>query len=145
MQTILHFRGQALTQFVIIASILGGFSMSGVFTLLGLRQSERLRRALIVVLMAASLAFVLACAVAAMVIPFTGPEVDLTQRASDGLMALYTMSVRCILAGMALLAAGLGLMGFLVSRRIGMLTAISAVLTMGTFLWAMAYLSQIMS
>ena len=48
-QTLLHFRGQALTQFLLVATIFGAFAMGGVIALIANHEKQRLRSFLFIV------------------------------------------------------------------------------------------------
>lgn len=128
---LLHFRGQALTQFVLVATIFGAFAMSGVIALIARHERARLRSALFVLLSIASLAFVFATVLSVMILPFMNSGTPISEKAMRGLLFLYSIVITAIVIGTALLAASLALMGFLVSRRVGVwTTAATALVTL---------------
>ncbi|MFO0832732.1 MAG: hypothetical protein U0637_12935 [Phycisphaerales bacterium] len=143
-QTLLHFRGQALTQFLLVATIFGAFAMGGVIALIAHHEKQRLRSFLFIVLSVASMAFVLASALSVLVIPFATSSMDLSDRATDGLNTLYRVAVDTMMLGMALLAVGLGALGFMVSRRAGVWTLGASGVTTIAFIFCAAYLSHIL-
>ncbi len=59
-QDLLQFRAQALSQFLLVATIFGAFAMSGVIALLAAHERARLRSVLFVLLSLASVAFIFA-------------------------------------------------------------------------------------
>jgi hypothetical protein len=127
---LLHFRGQALGQFVLVASILCAFSMSGVVAMIAAHERAKLRSAVFVLLVLASLSFILATLVSVMILPFMNEHVQLTERAVRGLLFLYSVVVFAIILGTLLLSAGLAAAGYMVSVRVGRLT-LTAVLVAG--------------
>ncbi len=143
-QTLLHFRGQALTQFLLVATIFGAFAMGGVIALIAHHEKQRLRSLLFIVLSLASIAFVLASAVSVLVIPFATSSMTLSDKAAGGLMVLYRIAIDTMMVGMALLAAGLGALGFMVSRRAGVWTLCATVVATIVFIWCAAYLSHVL-
>lgn len=143
-QTLLHFRGQALTQFLLVATIFGAFAMGGVIALIANHEKQRLRSFLFVVLSVASIAFVLASALSVLVIPFATSSMGLSDRATHGLNTLYRITIDTMMLGMALLAVGLGALGFMVSRRVGMWTLGASGVATVAFVFCAAYLSHIL-
>lgn len=136
---LLHFRGQALGQFVLVATILCAFSMSGVVAMIAAHERVKLRSAVFVLLALASLSFIVATLVSVMILPFMNEHVQLAERAVRGLLFLYSVVVFTIILGTLLLSAGLAAAGYMVSRRVGRLT-LAAVLVAGA-----AYLLCVLS
>ena len=144
MQELLHFQGQALQQFVLVASIFGAFSMSGVIALIASHEKASLRSVLFVLLSFASLAFIFSTVVAVTIMPFMSEGVHVTDDSARGLLVLYRVAVLSILLGTMLLFAGLAGVGFMVSRRVGRWTLIAAICTTIGFGWCIYYLKVIL-
>ena len=106
---ILSYKREVLTQLLLVATILGAFSMSGVVALLVGPNRDRLHRFLFVALCVASLAFIFATALDAVLLPATGRKANanLTPEKIQTLLILCD-SVVCsvILGAVALVVAG---------------------------------------
>src|SRR6185369_6843025 len=111
---LLHFRGQALGQFVLVAALLSAFSMSGVVAMIAAHERVKLRSVVFVLLVLASLSFILATLVSVMILPFMNDRVQLTERAVRGLLFLYSVVVFAIILGTLLLSSGLAAAGYMV-------------------------------
>jgi len=144
LQDILHFRGVALTQFILVATIFGAFSMSGVIALIASHEKARLRSALFILLSLASLAFVFATLVSVLILPFMTSDWEQTDKAVRGLLFLYAVVVSAIMLGTALLGAGVAGIGFMVSPRAGRITLWSTVGTALIFILCALYLRGIL-
>jgi hypothetical protein len=127
LQELLNFRGQALSQFVLVATILGAFSMSGVIALIATHERARLRSSVFVLLAAASLAFILATLISVLILPFMTGHAALPDKSIRGLLFLYSVVVFSIITGTLLLVAGLAGAGFMVSRRVGQWTVAAVI------------------
>lgn len=138
----LAFRREALGQFLLVATILGAFSMSGVVVLLGGHERARLRAWLFVLLSAASLAFIFSTLVSVIILPGMGhPEVFSTPGQVVSMMGLYRTAMWSLVGGALLLLGSLAGMGFMVSRRVGAITTGASVVTVGAFVlcaWKLA-------
>lgn len=138
----LAFRREALVNFLLVSTILGAFAMSGVFALLTLSSASRLRSSLFLILTAASLLFVLATALAVVILPAMGRPDSLAASQIQGLLSLYRVVMASIIVGTFLLVASLGGIGFLVSRRVGTGTLLAAFATCVVFASCAIYLSR---
>ncbi len=143
-QNLLHFRGQALTQFVLVATIFGAFAMSGVIALLAGHERARLRSALFVLLSLASLIFVFATVLSVIILPFMGAGVVVSDKAARGLLFLYAIVVVSIILGTLLLVAGIAGVGFMVSKRVGHCTLWSTVAVAIAFALSLLHLVSVM-
>jgi hypothetical protein len=139
-QQLLHFRGQALTQFVLVATIFGAFAMSGVIALIATHEKARIRSFLFVVLAIASLAFIIATLVSVIIIPFMSSGWNVPDKAALALMRLYAVVVVAIIAGTVLLAVGLASVGFMISRFVGRIVLGSTIVASLIFLACALYL-----
>lgn len=143
-QGLLHFRGQALGQFVLVATIFGAFAMSGVIALISTHEKARLRAALFVLLSLASLFFVFATVLSVMILPFMGAGMEVPDKAARGLLFLYAVVVVAIIAGTLLLLSGIAGVGFMISRRVGHCTLWSSVGITLLFLACVVHLASVL-
>ncbi|MFO0856054.1 MAG: hypothetical protein U0640_01710 [Phycisphaerales bacterium] len=133
-QELLHFRGEALGQFVLISTIFGAFAMSGVIALLQSHEKARLRSFLFVVLSLASLAFIFSTLVSVTILPFMNEKWHVPDNAAHTINNLYGVVVIAIILGTALLGVGVAGVGFMVSPRVGRITLWSTVVTAVLFI-----------
>lgn len=138
----LAFRREALVNFLLVSTILGAFAMSGVFALLTVSTASRLRSSLFLMLTAASLLFVLATALAVIILPAMSRSGTLVASQIQGLLSLYRVVMLSIVIGTFLLVSALGGLGFMVCRRIGIGTLIAAIATCVAFAACAIYLSR---
>ncbi len=138
----LAFRREALVNFLLVSTILGAFAMSGVFALLTASTASRLRSFLFLILTAASLLFVLATALAVIILPAMGRAGSLVASQIQGLLSLYRVVMLSIVVGTFLLVSALGGLGFMVSRRVGIGTLLAAFVTCVAFAACAIYLSR---
>jgi hypothetical protein len=136
-QELLHFRASALSQFLLVATIFGAFSMSGVIALLASHERARLRSALFILLALSSVAFVFATLLAVIILPIMGR--DLPDHIAARMLTLYAVDVVAIILGTILMSIALGLVGFMVSKRAGLFT-LSATIIAGIVLAACVYM-----
>jgi hypothetical protein len=144
LQDLLRFRGEALTQFILVATIFGAFSMSGVIALIASHEKARLRSALFILLALASLAFVFATLLSVLILPFMGSNIQLNDQAVRGLLFLYALVVLTIVIGTVLLTAGIAGVGFMVSPRTGQCTLWSTIIASVAFLLCVFHLANIL-
>jgi hypothetical protein len=126
----LSYKREVLTQMLLVATILGAFSMSGVVALLVGPHRDRLHRFLFVTLCLASLAFIFATALDAILLPVTGRKTNasLPPQKLAGLLALGDVVIWSMIAGALALMVAMGGFGFAFSRRLGWLSAGAAAL-----------------
>lgn len=141
----LRFRHDALEQLVVVATVLAGFSISGALTLLTSHQTRRLRAALFGTLTAAALAFTFATILAVILLPHMA-RTDWTSPASiTGLLGLYRIHIYSVALGTVLLLVAIGGLGWLVSPRVGTITATLATLTFVAFVLTAYLLNAIVT
>jgi glucan phosphoethanolaminetransferase (alkaline phosphatase superfamily) len=141
----LRFRHDALQQLVVVATVLAGFSIGGALTLLTSHHSRRLRPALFGTLTAAALAFMFATILAVILLPHMA-RTDWTDPVSiSGLLGLYRVHVYSVAIGTVLLLVSIGGLGWLVSPRVGTITATLATLTFVGFVLTAYLLNAIVT
>ena len=125
---------EVLSQLLIVASLLGAFSMSGAIALLVGHNRDRLHRLLFGLLAGASLAFILATTLDAIILPAAGMVVQ-RQRPQEvsALLQLGDVVIWGVIAGALALLLALGCSGFTFSRGLGLLLASAAGLTLALF------------
>ena len=118
---ILSYKREILTQLLLVATILGAFSMSGVVALLVGPNRDRLHRVLFLGLCFASLSFIFATALDAVLLPATGRPANarLTPEKILELHRLCDIVVYAVIVGAFALLAAISGFGFAFSRRVG--------------------------
>lgn len=116
-------------QLLLVATILGAFSMSGVVAILVGPNRDTLHRFLFFVLCIASLSFIFATALDAVLLPATARKANLNLTADkiEALSSLCDGVVWAVILGAVALVTAIGSFGFVFSRRLGFLVAAAAV------------------
>lgn len=125
---ILAYKREILTQLLLVATILGAFSMSGVVAILVGPNRDNLHRFLFFILCIASLSFIFATALDAVLLPATARKANLTLTAEkiQALSGLCDGVVWAVILGAVSLVTAIGSFGFVFSRRMGILVATAA-------------------
>lgn len=121
---VLRYKREVMQQLLLVATIFGGFAVSGIMAFLGTADRGKLRGVLFVILSVAAFAFIAATILDAVMLPAMLHEKNL--RSPDGIRGLLTLGdvvVWSVLVGCLALAAGVGCSGFLFSRRVGKVVA----------------------
>jgi hypothetical protein len=135
-----------LTQFLLVATILGAFAMSGVVALLVGPNRDRLHRFLFAALCIASLAFIFATALDAVLLPASRRGVNERQpEAVAALLRLGDAVIWGVIVGALALVVAQAASGFAFSHGVGVLTLAAALGALGLFLWAAWYLAAALS
>jgi hypothetical protein len=132
---------EVLGQLLLVATIFGAFSISGVVALLVSTERSRLRSFLFLMLSVSSLAFIFATSLDAVFLPAAKRPASL--RDPDvvaGLLGLADVVIWSIIVGTAALMAAMGAFGFAYSRRLGYLVLVLTILTTAAFCASIAYL-----
>ena len=122
---ILSYKRAMLTQLLLVATIFGAFSMSGVVALLVGPNRDRLHRFLFVTLCLASLAFIFAASLDAVWLPASARKAN-SQLSPERLRALLDLGdyvVEAVVLGAFTLVAAVSGFGFAFSRRLGWVVA----------------------
>jgi hypothetical protein len=142
---VLAFRGDSLVQLVMVSTILGGFSISGVLTLLSSRHAHHLRPALFCSFSTASALSILATTISVIILPHMGEAGNhRSPRKILGQLRLDRVALYTDLAGFVLLMGSLGGLGFLVLRRLGLISAAVVLSTAIAFFVCAMYLNQVL-
>jgi hypothetical protein len=126
---VLSYKRDVLTQLLLVATILGAFAMSGVVAILVGPNRDRLHRFLFCALCLASLAFIFATALDAVLLPATGRKANLLlpPERIQTLSGLCDGVVWAVIIGALALVTAIGGFGFAFSRRLGCLVGVVAV------------------
>lgn len=125
---IVAYRRDVLTQFLLVATVLAAFSASGLFGVAAAPTptpaASRLRTFLFVMLTVASLIFIFATTLAALVLPSLG-RITITKDPTPlpDLEALSRLVVLGVGLGCLALVVAIGGLGFMLSRLMGVFTA----------------------
>src|SRR5579883_629902 len=124
---------ELLTQILLVASILGAFSVSGLVALMVGEARAKLHRFLFLSLCIAALAFIFAMTIAAILLPV----MSMTLKTPGPVWTLLYLSqfvdLSMLIGYMALFAA-VGGMGFTYSRRIGYIVLAATIFTFCVFI-----------
>ena len=127
---LIAFTRALLTQFLLVASIFGAFSISGVVAFMVSERRDRLQSFLFAVLCLSSIAFLAAAAPDASLLPAMGRIPPARNPAeADALLSLADVAILSVLMGTSLLLLAIGGFGFAFSRRMGWFIAIISALT----------------
>lgn len=138
---ILDYKREALTQLLIVATIFGAFSISGAVALLASDVRGRLRSFLFSALSVASLAFIFATSLDAIVLPATHRSPSARSvREVQGLQDLGDVVIWAVMIGALSLIVSIGGFGFAFSRRIGWLIFAAALATLIAFVWSVLHM-----
>jgi hypothetical protein len=136
MSDVIAYKHEVLAQFLLVATILGAFSMSGLIAVLTGNRRDRLHSFLFVALALACMAFVFATALDAILLPMMRRRASNVQpEIAAGLLRLGDVVVWGVIAGTLALVAALAGCGFAFSRRLGVLLLAAAVLAVALFVW----------
>lgn len=133
---ILAYKREMLAQLLFVATIFGAFSVSGVVALLVAERRGHLVHFFFLMLVFASLAFILATALDAVMLPgMKKPEGALQAEQVAGLLSLSEMVVWAVLLGTFALVVAIAGFGFIFSRRIGFVVLAMSISAMALFAW----------
>jgi amino acid transporter len=136
MSDVVAYKREVLVQFLLVATILGAFSMSGLVALLTGARRDRLHSFLYATLALASLAFVFATALDAILLPvMRRRSSELEPEVAAGLLRLGDAVIWGVIVGTLALVGGLAVSGFVFSGRMGVLMLAAVALTIALFLW----------
>ncbi|HAM70600.1 MAG TPA: hypothetical protein DCM86_03040 [Verrucomicrobiales bacterium] len=141
---ILSYKREILTQLLLVATILGAFSMSGVVAILVGPSRDRLHQFLFSMLCVASLTFIFATALDAVLLPATGRKanVNLAPERIRTLLTLCDMVVWTVIVGALSLVTAIAGFGFVFSRRLGYLICGIATAVVIVLFWTFRALSH---
>ena len=143
-QELLAFRLGALNQFVLVATIFGAFAMSGVVALISSSERSRLREFLFILLTFASLAFMVATLIGTFLLPYASRTSTLSNSVTKTMLGLYTLGVGSALIGTLLMAMSLAAMGFLISKKAGVLAIVGTMIGTVVFVGAVMQFASAM-
>jgi len=139
---ILGYKRQVLEQFLTVASIFGGFAVTGVIGLRAEAHRDRVHSLAFGALAMASIAFIFATALDAIWLPMSRLSRLRTVPALRTVLATGDAVIWANLLGAVGLLAAVGLFGFARSRRMGIFVLLLAVLAAVVFVlnvWALAH------
>ncbi len=143
--TALEFKREGISQLPIVSTLLAALAMGGVTALITSQERGRLRAWLLVSLMVASLIFVFATVVGAMILPaMKRAGVHTSPAHNQALINLSRVVIWTLLGGILMLFGALGALGFIVSRRVGWWVLAAAVGILGLFAACCVYLDRAM-
>jgi hypothetical protein len=141
----LLYKRAVLEQLLIVATIFGAFSVSGVIALLVAPTRDRLRTYIFLALCVASLAFIFATALDALLLPGMHRDPSgQTQREVRGLLDLGEAPIWGVLVGTLALIAALGGFGFAFSRRLGWIVLALSLATLVAFVASAIHLARLL-
>lgn len=141
----LEFNRAALSELLLVSTLLGGFSMTGVVALISLSDRRRLHRGLALLMTAATLLFIFATILVALLQPALNmPRGSLTDQQIMGLLRIGQWGVRMMLAATIALVTAIGMFGFVYSKRMGWLTLSMALGWGGAFVVYAARLAALL-
>jgi hypothetical protein len=141
----LGYSRELLGQLLLVATIFGAFSISGVVALLVAPERRPLRNFLFLTLSASSLAFIFATSLDAILLPASKRAASL--RDADtvaGLLQLADVVVWSVIVGTAALMTSVAGFGFAYSRRLGFIVLGLTALTVAAFVAAMWHLAALL-
>ncbi len=128
--------GRVLSQIVLLSGLLAGFSFSGIALLAPLREKSRLVSATLLVFLCAAALLLYAAITGALTLAY--PLETLTGAEFARMAHLYTLIQWPFRLGLGAFLAGLGLVGWIRSRQIGMVsTVLAAVVLVGWVAWGL--------
>jgi hypothetical protein len=121
------FKRAFLTQLLLVASIFGAFSISGVVALMVGERWDQLRSFLFATLCLSSIAFLAAASLDAILLPAMGRNPPARNAAeANTLLSLGDAAIWSVLIGASLLMVAIGGFGFAFSKRMGWFVAIAS-------------------
>jgi hypothetical protein len=142
----LGYKRQLLEQLLTVASIFGGFAVTGVITLRAEAHRDRVHTVVFGALAVAAIAFIFAAALDAIWIPISQlPRLRSSAPALQALLATGDNVIVAILIGTASLFVAVGLFGFARSRRMGVFVLVVAILAAVFFafdVWTFSRITQ---
>jgi hypothetical protein len=138
---LVDYKREALKQLLIVSTIFGAFSVSGVVALLTGELRGRLRTFLFVALCIASLAFIFGTSLDAIMLPaMLRPASTRNADQAAGLLELGDAVFFAVMIGALALIVAIGGFGFAFSKRIGWTIVCAAAATLVLFVWSAIYL-----
>jgi hypothetical protein len=139
------FKRAFLTQLLFVASIFGAFSVGGVVALLVSERRDRLRGFLFGSLCLASLAFIVAATLDAILLPAMGRTPPArTPAEAHALLGLSEVAIWNVIVGAALLLISIGAFGFAFSRRLGWMIAFVSALAIAGIIVSAFHLTRVL-
>jgi hypothetical protein len=130
---------------LLVATIFGAFSVSGVIALLVADKRGHLFHFFFLLLTFASLAFIFATALDAIMLPgMKKSDTAYQPEQLRGLLDLGEVVIWAVLLGTLALAVAIAAFGFAFSRATGLVVAAMSVLTVGLFVWYAWYLAALL-
>ncbi|HEX4496974.1 MAG TPA: hypothetical protein VIE43_14985 [Thermoanaerobaculia bacterium] len=129
---ILGYKRQVLEQLLTVASIFGGFAVTGVIALRSDERRDRVHALAFGAMAVAAIAFVFATALDAIWLPMSRSN-HLSEASLRTLLGTGDSVAWAVLVGAAGLIAALGLFGFARSRRMGLFVLLLAILAAVAF------------
>ena len=143
---ILSYKREVLTQLLLVATIFGAFSMSGVVALLVAPERGRLRSFMFLTLCGASLAFIFATILDALILPAAGRMATQSkERAVVGMLNLGDVVIWAVVIGASALATAIASFGFEFSRRMGFVVLLISAVTLLALVASFWYLADVLS
>jgi hypothetical protein len=140
---IMAYKREILTQLLMVATIFGAFSVSGIVALLVADRKGHLFHFFFLMLSLASLAFIFATALDAILLPgMKRDESAYTAEQVVGLLNLGDFVIWAILIGTLALGAAVAGFGFVFSRTIGLVVLAMSVVTIAAFVVSASYLAH---
>ena len=141
----LDYSREVLGQLLLVATIFGAFSISGVIALLVATERSRLRSFLFLMLGISSLAFIFATSLDALLLPATKRPASLKDPVIvAGLLQLADVVVWAMIVGTSTLMAAVAGFGFACSRRIGVVLLTLTALAAATFIACVWHLARLL-
>jgi hypothetical protein len=142
---LIAFKRAFLTQLLFVASIFGAFSVGGVVALLVNEKRDRLRNFLFASLCLASLAFIVAATLDAILLPAMGRAPPArTPAEAHALLGLSEVAIWSVMVGALLLMIAIGGFGFAFSRRLGWMIALVSALAVAGLVASALHLLRVL-
>ena len=119
LRDILDYKRQVLEQFLTVASIFGGFAITGIVALRAEERRDRLHASAFFALAAAAMAFILATALDAIWLPISRLEKLDTAEKLQAVLTVGDIVVWSVIVGAISLVIAVCSFGFAHSRRMG--------------------------
>jgi hypothetical protein len=141
---ILDFKVEVMNQMPLVSTLLAVLAMTVVAVLLAGPERGRLRSYLLVALTGATLVFIFATVLNAMILP--GMKAPVNRRVPgriEGMLTLSNVVLYALLAGICVLFGAVGAFGFVHSRRVGYWVLAWATGILALFVWCCFYLDKV--
>jgi hypothetical protein len=139
------YKREVLTQLLLVATIFGAFSVSGVVALLVADRRNHLFHFFFLMLTFASLAFIFATALDAILLPgMKRTEAGYTADQVRGLMQLGDVVIWSVLVGTLALSIAIAGFGFVFGRTIGIIVLVMSTATVALFIASAIHLARVL-